>query len=102
MEAGGDAVDVVAVESVANGVEVVRRQLLRVVELVPVDEVAEALDRAAHLLCRRLADPLRLVAAGHEPRDHRSEGPDSETRLHASPFRSLSCATSPHLRAPWE
>ena len=41
VQARGDAVDVVAVERVAHLVEVVARELPRVVELVAVDEVAE-------------------------------------------------------------
>ena len=55
VEAGRDAVDAVTVERVAHLVEVLRRELLRVVELVVVDQVAEALDRAAYALRRRLA-----------------------------------------------
>ena len=53
-------------------------QLLRIVELVAVDQVAETVDRTAHALGRRLARPLRLVPAGDEPRHHRPEGPDPE------------------------
>src|SRR5581483_11915276 len=63
--------------------EVLARELLRIVELVIVDEVAEAGDGARDALRRRLAGVLRLVAAGHEPRHHRPEGPDTEGCLHA-------------------
>ena len=47
-------VDVVAAERFADLVQVVLVQLARVVELVAVDQVAEALDRAAHLRGHRL------------------------------------------------
>jgi len=83
VEPRGDAVDPVAVERSAHLVEVLLGELLRVVELVAVDEVAEPLDGPAHALRGRLARVLRLVAAGDEARDHRSEGPDAEARLHA-------------------
>jgi len=73
----------VVAERLAHFVEVLLGELLRVVELVAVDEVAEPLDGAPHSLRRRLACVLRLVAAGDEARDHRSEGPDAEARLHA-------------------
>ncbi len=72
------AVDVVLVERREYLVPVLLVQLLRVVELVAVDQVAEAVDRTAYALGSRLARPLRLVAAGDEPRHHRPEGPDPE------------------------
>ena len=59
-------------------VEVLGAQLLRVVELVAVDELAETFHGSPHALGCRFARPLRLVAAGHEARDHGSERPDSE------------------------
>ena len=45
-------------------VDVLLVQLLRVVELVAVDQVAEPVDGAAHALGRRLA---RALAAGSRP-----------------------------------
>ena len=71
-----EAVDAVAVERLAHLLEVVAVELVRVVELVVVHQVAEAVDRAAHLLGRRLVGELRLVAAGDEARDHPAERPD--------------------------
>ena len=50
VQAAGDAVDAVAVERLAHLVEVVLAELLRVVELVVVDQVAEPGDGAPHLL----------------------------------------------------
>ena len=50
VQAAGDAVDVVVAERRLDVAEVLVRELLRVVELVAVDQVAEALDRAVHLL----------------------------------------------------
>jgi hypothetical protein len=73
-----DAVDPVPVERVSDLVEVRRRQLLRVVELVVVDQVAEPLDRGPHLLRRRLARELGLVPGSVEAGRHVAEGPDSE------------------------
>jgi hypothetical protein len=72
-------------ERVAHLVEVVLRELLRIVELVVVHEVTEAGDRARHLHRSRLADVLGLVAARNEARDHRAESPDSERSPHAVP-----------------
>ena len=66
-------------------------ELLRVVELVAVDEVAEPVDRATHPLRGRLAGPLRLVAARDEARHHRPEGPDSERGLHGSALLCRRC-----------
>jgi hypothetical protein len=68
---GRDRVDAVLPEHGAHLLEVVLRELLRVVELVVVDEIAETLDRASDALGHRLAGPLRLVAARNEARDHR-------------------------------
>ena len=82
VEARRHAVHVVVAERREHLVAVVGVELLRVVELVPVDEVAEPVDRATHPLRRRLAGPLRLVAAWDEARHHRPEGPDSERGLH--------------------
>jgi carbonic anhydrase/acetyltransferase-like protein (isoleucine patch superfamily) len=78
VEAGSHAVDVVFAERGEDFVAVLLVQLLWVVELVAVDEVAQAVDRAAHALGRLLARPLRLVAARDEARHHRPEGPDPE------------------------
>src|SRR5205807_1260075 len=83
VEPRGDAVDPVAVERSAHLVEVLLGELLRVVELIVVDLLAEARHCAFHAVDRRLACVLGLVAARHEPGDHRPEGPDAETRLHA-------------------
>jgi hypothetical protein len=78
VEPARDAVDPVAVERLAHLVEVRRCQLLRVVELVVVDQVAEPLDGGADLLRRRLAGELRLVAGRVEAGRHVAERPDSE------------------------
>ena len=56
VQAAGDAVDVVAVERCSDILEVVVRKLVRVVELVAVDQVAEALHGARDLLGDRLGD----------------------------------------------
>ena len=58
------AVDSVPAERRAHVLEVVLVELLRVVELVVVDEVPEAADRTRHLCRGRLPGVLRLVAAG--------------------------------------
>ena len=84
VEPGGDAVDAVAAERLAHLVEVLLGELLRVMELVVVDQVAEPVDRPPHALDRGLAGVLRLVAARHEPRDHGPQRPDAQARLHAS------------------
>ena len=55
MEAAREAVDVVSVQCIADLIEVLLRQLLRVVELVAVDQVAEPVDRAPDALRHRLA-----------------------------------------------
>ena len=87
VQAAGDAVDAVAVERRADLVEVVAAELVGVVELVVVHQVAEAVHRAAHLLGRRLRAVLGLVADGHEAGDHPAQRPDPEARLHVvSPF----------------
>ena len=77
MEPRRQAVHVVPVECASDLVDVPRVQLLRVVELVAVDQVSEPLDRPSHSLGGRLAGPLRLVAARDEAGDHRAERPDS-------------------------
>ena len=85
VQPAGQAVDVVVgAERVADRVGVLLVQLLRVVELVAVDQVAEPVDRPPHPLDRRLARVLGLVAAGDEAGDHRAERPDAEARLHAA------------------
>ena len=75
VQAARDRVDAVPVERGAHVVEVVAVELAGVVELVVVHQVAEPVDGAVHLLRDRLVAPLRLVAAGHEARDHRAEAP---------------------------
>src|SRR3954467_11845703 len=54
MEPARDAVDAVAAERLTHRVDVVGRELLRIVELVLVDQLAEPLDRAADPFGRRL------------------------------------------------
>ncbi len=95
VQAAGDAVDVVVAERRLDVADVLVRELLRVVELVAVDQLAEALDGAVHLLGDRfgVVGVRRLVAARNEARDHRAEGPDAETRLHrATSVGSLASA----------
>ena len=96
-----EAVDVVPVERVAHLVEVLGGELVRVVELVAVDQVAEPVDRAADALRRRLVAVLGLVAHRHEAGDHRPEGPDAKTRFHCAvqppSTRMLVPLTSPAL-----
>ena len=75
---GRDRVDAMAGERLANVVEVLLRELLRVVELVVVDEVTETLDCAPDALGHGLVRPLGLVAARDEAGHHRAEGPDAE------------------------
>ena len=83
VRAGGDRIDPVAGQRRPDVVEVVPRQLLRVVELVVVDVALEPRDGARHPLGSGLPGVLRLVAARHEARDHRAQRPDTEARLHA-------------------
>ena len=78
VESRRDAVHGVVAERVADVVEVLGVELLRIVELVVVDEISQPVDRAAHALGGRLVRPLRLVAARDEARDHRPEGPYPE------------------------
>ena len=75
MRAGCDGVDAVAAERSAHVLEVLLGELLRVVELVVVDEVAEPVDRAPDAVGHRLTGPLRLVPARDEPGHHRPESP---------------------------
>src|SRR5205823_6671263 len=82
VEASRECVDVMTVQGRPHLVEVVGRQLLRVVKLVTVDQVAETLDRSANAVGGRLARELGLVARRDEPRSHRAERPDSEWGLH--------------------
>src|SRR5947208_3417245 len=63
-------------------------RLLRIVELVVVDQPVEAFDRCAELLDRRDTGEFRLIAARVEPGCHSSERPDSETRLHEATLSS--------------
>src|SRR4029077_524181 len=93
VQAAGDAIDAVTVERLLDLLEIVAVDLLRVVELVVVHQVAEPLDRGAHPLRGRGAGELRLVAARVEARRHGTERPDAETRLHASSPRWLLAAT---------
>src|SRR5207248_3948099 len=91
VKAGGHAVDVVLAERLAHLVEVVLAEFLRIVELVAVHQIAEALDRPRDLLCGRLLHVVvvRLIAHRDEARDHRAEGPDSEACLHHCPSNSM-------------
>ena len=77
VEAGREAVDVVPVQCVADLVQVLLRQLLRVVELVAVDQVSETFDSLPHACSGRFAQPLRLVTARHKACDHGPKRPDS-------------------------
>ena len=81
VETGGDAVDAVTAQRGLDRLGVVLVDLLRVVKLVVVDQVAKAGHRALHLVYRALRFPLRLVAGRDEARDHRPESPDAEARL---------------------
>jgi hypothetical protein len=81
VQARGQAVDPVPVERRADLVEVVPAELLRVVELVVVHQVAEAFDGAVDLLRRRLLTVLGLVADGHEAGDHPAQRPDAQRGL---------------------
>src|SRR6478672_3424127 len=89
----GAAVDAVTVERLLDLLQIVAVDLLRVVELVVVHQVAEPLDRGAHPLRGRGPGELRLVAARVEARRHGTERPDAETRLHSSSPRWLLAAT---------
>src|SRR5262249_3963484 len=84
METGRDAVDAVPAEGAAHVVQVPGRQLLRIVELVVVDQVAQPFDGATDLLRGRLRRVLGLVAARYEAGDHRAHRPDAEAGLHRS------------------
>jgi hypothetical protein len=89
-----DAVDVVTRQRFADRLEVGGRELIRIVELVAVDQLPEAGDCAVHLLGHRLAvvRVLGLIATRDEPRDHRSERPDAEARLHRFWLRNRAAA----------
>src|SRR5262245_23591142 len=97
MRAGRDGVDAVPVERLPHLVEVVPGELLRVVELVVVHQAAEALDGRPDFVRRRGSGQLRLVPAGVEPRRHRSERPDPETRLHAATLSAYARRVQFHL-----
>src|SRR5512133_1436653 len=58
MEAGREAVDVVSVQCVADLVQVLLGQLLRVVEFVAVDQVSETFDSFLYACSGRFAQPL--------------------------------------------
>ena len=83
VQAARDAIDVVAVERRLDILQVFVRKLVGVVELVPVHQVPQALDRAVDLLGHRLGHVIvaGLVAAGHEPGDHRPERPNTKAGL---------------------
>ncbi len=85
VEARRDRVDVMTAKGRPHLVEIVGRQLLRVVELVAVDQVPETLDGSANAVDGRLVRELGLVAGGNESRSHRTERPDSERGLHVAP-----------------
>ena len=82
-EPAREAVDPVPIERGLNLLQVVALDLLGVVELVVVHQLAEALDGGSHLGCGGRARKGRLVTARVEPGGHRSERPDTEARLHA-------------------
>ena len=71
------AVDVMPVQGAADLVQVVLRQLLRVVELVAVDQVSETLDSLPYACSGGFAQPLRLVTTRHKACDHGPKRPDS-------------------------
>ena len=96
MRTGTDGVDAVPAERLAHVVEVLLGQLLRVVELVVVDQLAQAVDGPLDPPGGGLAGALGLVATRDEPRDHRPEGPDAETRLR----RDVSHARTLWVRYP--
>ena len=75
MRAGRDGVDAVLSERRTHFVQVLLGELLRVVELVVVDEVVEPAYGARHLEGGRLAGMLGLISARHEPGHHRPERP---------------------------
>jgi hypothetical protein len=84
--ASGEAVDVVLPsERCADVVDVVLVQLLWVVKLVAVDQVAEPFDRAPDTVDRGLRCVLGLVTARDEASDHGPECPDAERGLHVAP-----------------
>ena len=90
VEPGRDAVDAVVAQYPAHRVEVVLGELLRVVELVVVDQPLEPVHRPPHPLRRGLTGPLRLVAARHEARHHGAQRPDAEARPHGAGAPSAS------------
>src|SRR3954451_5439707 len=92
MQAACDAVDAVAVERLLHLFEVVGRELLRIVELVVVHQVAEPLDSRSHFRRGGRSGELGLVPSGIEPCRHRSECPDAQARLHLSLLLSRSFA----------
>ena len=103
MRARTDRVDAMSAERLANLVEVLLGELLRIVKLVVVDQVAQPVDGARDSLDGRLARVLGLVATGDEPRDHRPEGPDAEARprrcvSHARTLRRIAPVTSEEAR----
>ncbi len=100
VQAAREAVDVVSVECVADLVQVLRRQLLRVVKLVAVDQVSEAFDGVANTLGRRLVREFGLVAGRDESRSHRTERPDSERGLHVAPSSTVVRA-EPSITGVW-
>src|SRR3954447_16813755 len=92
MQAACDAVDAVALERLLHLFEVLGRELLRVVELVVVHQVAEPLHSRSHFRRGARSRELGLVPAGIEPGRHRSECPDAQARLHVSLLLSRSFA----------
>jgi len=86
VQPGRHAVDAVPVQSLSHLVEVLFGELLGVVELVVVDQVAEAVDGTVHALGRRIASVRGLIADRHETGDHRPKGPYTKTRLHVFSF----------------
>ncbi len=103
MQPARDAVDVVAVQRRADLREVVRRELIGVMKLVPVDQLAQPLDGAVDLVGHRLGvvAVLGLIAAGHKAGDHRPEGPDAEARLHRFSLSAERITTKHTLVQSW-
>ncbi len=96
---GADAVDVVPGKRGLHLGKVLLVQLLRIVELVAVDHLAETRDRSPHPLNGCLVGVLGLVADRYEARHHRSERPDAKTRLHRCSIVSFRSAAPWHRRA---
>src|SRR6266404_3723872 len=82
MQTGGDAVDPVPRQRLLHLGQIVLPQLLRIVELVIVDQVSETRDRRPHPRRRRCPHQLRLIPTRIEPRRHPTKRPNAERSLH--------------------